>query len=57
MKYEIWKATDGNWYWHLKAGNNEIIATGEGYTTKQSVLHVIQMVATSGDAKVYNLSE
>lgn len=56
MKYEYWKAKNGNWYWHLKGGNGEIIAQGEGYTTKQSVLHVIGLVSTSGQAKVYNLT-
>lgn len=24
----------GQWYWHCQAGNNEIVAQGEGYTSE-----------------------
>lgn len=34
--WEKWQsARDGLWYWHLRAGNHEIVAHGEGYTTEQ----------------------
>lgn len=32
------------WYWRLRAANGEIIANGEGYTTKAACLHVIALV-------------
>lgn len=51
MKYEYWK-TNGAWYWHLKAGNGEIIAQGEAYESKYDVLHVISLVKDSGGAIV-----
>ncbi|AEC18363.1 hypothetical protein UMN179_02354 [Gallibacterium anatis UMN179] len=44
MYFEIFKGVNGQWYWRLKAANHEIIAQGEGYTTKQSCLHCIELV-------------
>lgn len=35
-KFEIFKGVNGNYYFRLKAANGQIIATSEGYTTKQS---------------------
>lgn len=35
-KFEIFKGSNGNYYFRLKAANGEIIATSEGYTTKQA---------------------
>lgn len=34
-KFEIFKGTNGNYYFRLKASNGEIIAHSEGYSTKQ----------------------
>lgn len=49
MYFQIWQSTSNrNWYWHLKAANHEIIATGEGYQRKDDCLKVIGLVmATS----------
>lgn len=41
-KYEWWQGIVGEWYWHLKAPNGEIIASGEGYKTKAGVLRGIK---------------
>lgn len=30
-RFEIWMNAAGEWQWHLKACNGEIIAAGEGY--------------------------
>ena len=35
-RFEISKARDGQFYFKLIAPNNEVIATSEMYTTKQS---------------------
>lgn len=44
-KFEIWKSKkDGQWYFHLKAPNGEIIAHSEGYTTKDNCLNGIDAV-------------
>jgi len=33
-KVQIGQGRDRLWYWHLKAGNGEIISQGEGYVTR-----------------------
>ena len=33
-KFEIYKDKKGEFRWRLRAGNNQIIASGEGYTSK-----------------------
>jgi len=38
---EVFKGTDGLWYWHIKAGNGEVIAQSEGYAGKEHVLDVL----------------
>lgn len=43
-KFEIFKATNGQFYFRLKAGNGEIIAFSEGYVTKQGALNGIASV-------------
>lgn len=44
MKYEMWKAEDGLWYWHLRSGNNEIVAQGEGYKNRQHCIDAVNLV-------------
>lgn len=39
-----WQAAPKDFRWHLRAGNGEIIAQGEGYVTKASVLRGIETV-------------
>ena len=43
-KFEIFKATNGQFYFRLKAGNGEVIAFSEGYVTKQGALNGIASV-------------
>ena len=43
-KFYIRKAANGQFYFVLKAGNNETILTGETYTTKQSCKDGIESV-------------
>lgn len=31
----IFEDEDGQWRWHVKAGNGEIVAEGESYTRKE----------------------
>lgn len=53
MYFEIWQnAQNKNWYWHLKAANNQIIAHGEGYQNRSDCLHVIELVKQSYSAPV-----
>jgi uncharacterized protein YegP (UPF0339 family) len=58
QKFEIWKSkNNNNWYWRFKAGNGEIVAGGEGYTTKQNCIHAIGLIQNGANtAKIYNLT-
>ena len=46
-KFEIFKDKVGQFRSRLKAGNGEIIATSEGYTTKASCQKGIESVRTN----------
>ncbi len=37
-KFEIYKDSSGKYRWRLKAGNGEVVATGEAYESKQSAV-------------------
>ncbi len=43
-KFEIYKDQGGQFRWRLRAVNNEIIAQGEAYVTKQGCLDGINAV-------------
>lgn len=52
-KFEMWESEkDGLWYFHLKAPNGEIVASSQGYTTKDNCKNGIESVkkyATNAD--------
>jgi len=37
-KFEVFKGTDGKYYFRLKAANGEIIAHSQAYTSKQGAV-------------------
>jgi uncharacterized protein YegP (UPF0339 family) len=43
-KFEIYKDSKGEFRWRLRANNNEVIATGEGYTSKDGCKNGIESV-------------
>jgi uncharacterized protein len=43
-KFEIWKDAKGEFRFNLKAGNGEVIATSEGYSSKASAKNGIESV-------------
>jgi uncharacterized protein len=43
-KFEIYKDAKGEFRWRLIASNGETIASGEGYTTKESAKNGIESV-------------
>ena len=52
-QFEINESDDGQFYFTLKAANNEIIATSEMYTTKQNCQNGIESVKTNApNAKI-----
>jgi uncharacterized protein YegP (UPF0339 family) len=46
-KFEIYKDSSGKFRWRLKAANNEIIAVGEAYESKDGCKNSIQSVKTN----------
>ena len=43
-KFEIYKDKRGQFRWRLRADNNQIIASGEGYTSKAGCKNGIESV-------------
>ena len=43
-KFEIFMDAKGEFRWRLKADNNEVIASSEGYTSKASCINGIDSV-------------
>jgi len=57
-KFEIIKDKSGEYRFHLKAGNGEIIAASQGYKTKASALNGIESVQkNAAEATVVDLTE
>ena len=49
-KFEIYKDSRGEYRFRLKAGNGEIVATGESYKTKSGVKDGIEAVKRAAAA-------
>lgn len=43
-KFEIFRASNGQFYFRLKASNGEIIASSEGYVSKQGAKDGVEAV-------------
>ena len=52
-KFEIFRGSDYQFYFHLKAGNGEIILSSEGYVQKQSCNDGIASVKMHAPYDVY----
>ncbi|HPR09443.1 YegP family protein [Candidatus Saccharibacteria bacterium] len=51
-KFEVYASAKG-WRWRLKAGNGEVVATGEEYTTKDGAMRGCEAVArAAGSADI-----
>jgi len=56
-KFEIFKGSNGNYYFRLKSANGQIIAASEGYTTKQGAQGGITAVKdTAPTAQIIDLT-
>lgn len=52
-KFELYQDKSGDWRFRLKAGNGEVIATGQGYASKSGALSGIDSVKrNAADAEV-----
>ena len=53
MNFHVYKDNAGEWRWHLKSANGQIIAdSGEGYVNKQDCLNGINLVKESNSSPV-----
>ena len=43
-RFTVFVGADGKFYFHLKAGNGEIICQSQGYASKQSALNGIESI-------------
>lgn len=43
-KFEVYQDPQGQFRFRLKAGNGQVIATGEAYTTKKACLNGIESI-------------
>ena len=58
-KYEIFKSDkDAQFYFHLRAGNGEIILASEGYTAKESAIKgILSVGANAPDAPIEEITK
>jgi len=53
-KFEYWQSNkNGQWYFHLKATNGEIIANSQGYTTKENCINGIHSIKNNANTADY----
>lgn len=48
-KFEVYKDSAGKYRWRLKAGNGEVVATGEAYESKNGALKGTEAVQRAAD--------
>lgn len=54
--FELYAGSPGDFRFRLKAGNGEIIATSEGYTTKAAAQSGIASVKNNADSPTVDLT-
>ncbi len=56
-KFEVYKTKNG-YRWRLKAGNGEVVATGEEYTTKDGAIKGCEAVVRAANrADIVEITE
>ena len=55
LRFIYGKKKNGQFYWHLKSANGEIVAQGEGYKRRAGVLKVAKLLANY-DGRVEEVS-
>lgn len=57
-KVDLWKSTDGQWRFHVVAGNGRILLTSEGYTSRTGALNGVLSTLDNGvDPAQYALNK
>lgn len=44
LRFQYGRKKNGQWYWHLRARNGEIVAENEGLKTRASVMKVFRLL-------------
>ncbi len=55
-KFEVYKDKSGGYRFRLKAGNGEVIASSESYTTKAAALNGVDSVKNNAGSDVVDLT-
>lgn len=55
-KFEVYKDSSGGFRFRLKAGNGEVIATGESYSSKAAAVKGIESVKTNAGSDIVDLT-
>ena len=57
-KFEVYEDKAGKYRFRLKAGNGQVIATGQGYASKESCLNGIESIRNNApEAPVIEVEE
>lgn len=57
VRFQVYRDSKGEYRWRLLAGNNEIVAISEGYTTKQGAINSANWVKKWAPvASIYDLT-
>ena len=48
LRFQYGKKKNGQWYWHVRAKNSEIIAQGEGYKRRSGPIRVFNLMFGTG---------
>ncbi len=58
MKFQIFKGSDGKYYWRGRGNNGEPLCHSEGYNQKSSALHTINVVKSeAASAPIEDLTQ
>jgi uncharacterized protein len=58
MKFEVFKGSDGQYYFHLKSSNGQKIVQSEGYSRKEHAMGAIESIKSGATtASVVDLTK
>jgi uncharacterized protein len=43
-KFEIYRDGSGEYRWRFRADNNEVVASGEGYSSRDDCEHAVELI-------------
>lgn len=51
-KYEVFPGSDGEWYFHERAHNGQILTTSEGYSSKQGAIDGVDAAQRAAGSEI-----